>query len=132
MAGDAVAKRHELTLEADEPATIYGDRDALGIMVRNLVENAIKYTPPGGRISVGLTKLGSRPSILVQDTGPGIADAEKGRVLNRFYRIAGADSPGGGLGLAIVKWIADQHRADLSLSDVEPNGLRCTVTFQGA
>ncbi|MGA8260924.1 MAG: ATP-binding protein [Arenicellales bacterium] len=132
MAGDAVAKRHELTLEADEPTTIYGDRDALGIMVRNLVENAIKYTPPGGRISVGLTKLGSRPSILVQDTGPGIADAEKGRVLNRFYRIAGADSPGGGLGLAIVKWIADQHRADLSLSDVEPNGLRCTVTFQGA
>jgi len=130
MAADAVAKGQELTLETEEHVTIRGDRHALGIMVRNLIENAIKYTPSGGAISVALRRIGTRPAVEVKDNGPGIVDPEKDRVLNRFYRIAGGDSPGGGLGLAIVKWIADQHHADLSLSDAEPHGLRCTVTFR--
>jgi signal transduction histidine kinase len=73
-----------------------------------------------------------RPAVEVKDNGPGIAEPEKDRVLNRFYRIAGSDSPGGGPGLAIVKWIADQHHADLSLSDAEPHGLCCTVTFRSS
>lgn len=132
MGGDARARRQRLTLDAEDSLSVHGDRHALGIMIRNLVENAIKYTPPGGDISVALKAIDGRPSIRVGDTGPGITDADKGRVLNRFYRIAGSESPGGGLGLAIVKWIADQHHAELSLTDIAPHGLCCTVSFQAS
>jgi len=132
LAPEAIARGQELTLDASRRLVVRADRHALEIMVKNLVENAIKYTPAGSDIGVSLDTVEGRITIRVVDNGPGIHDADKERVLRRFYRIENSETTGSGLGLAIVKWIADRHGATLALSDVEPTGLRCTVTFPAA
>ena len=129
LAGDARARGQDLSVSAPESCTVAGDADALGILIRNLVENSIKYTPGGGRIELALESRDGRPVMIVRDNGPGIAGAEKERVLRRFYRLGGAEEPGSGLGLAIARWIAEQHHAELVLKDVDPHGLACEVIF---
>jgi signal transduction histidine kinase len=131
LAPGALARDQHVILHADQPMSVHGDRHAIGIMTRNLLENAIKYTPRGGNIEVSLDSEQGRASISVSDDGPGIADGEKERVLRRFYRINDGETTGSGLGLAIAKWISEQHSASLTLGDAEPHGLRCTVTFPG-
>ncbi len=128
---NAAARGQSLILDAETDVVVEGDIDALAMMVRNLVDNAIKYTPDAGTIRVTLRSDGTGRSIEVRDNGPGISDENKERVLERFYRVAGADNPGSGLGLAIARWIAECHRATLSLSDAKPSGLACTIRFQG-
>lgn len=130
LAPEAVARGQDLSLDAEEDLIVRGDRSALRAMVRNLVENAIKYSPPGADIRVLLGLQDSDPLIQVVDNGPGIPDSEKARVLERFYRLGGEQATGSGLGLAIATWVAEQHRARLSLCDVDPTGLCCTVRFQ--
>jgi two-component system sensor histidine kinase TctE len=98
---------------------IYGNPIMIKEMFNNLIDNAIKYTQEGGQITVEV-RHASRPGILlieVRDTGPGISDAEKPRVMERFYRILGSDVEGSGLGLAIVKEIAVQHGGKLEILD---------------
>jgi two-component system OmpR family sensor kinase len=110
----------------DEAATVAGDPDALAVLLRNLVENALRYTPAGGTVDVS-----TGPGWLeVRDTGPGIPEAERTRVFDRFYRGAETREPGTGLGLAIVKAIADRHGAAVALSDPAGGGLRVRVAFQ--
>jgi signal transduction histidine kinase len=94
--------------------------DSLRIMLGNLLDNALKYTPPGGSIEVGLD---THAVLSVADTGPGLSDEDKGRVFGRFVRVDKTGQSGSGLGLSIVKWVADAHQASLSLSDNQPNGL---------
>jgi signal transduction histidine kinase len=130
LAPFAVNKNHDLTVDYDDHVVINGNQEALAILVRNLVDNAIKYTPRGGVISAKLCMKSSSPVFSVSDSGPGIDDVEKERVLDRFYRTNKSSSFGSGLGLSIVKWIADQHFATVSLTDEQPTGLRCTVTFK--
>ncbi|HNU10344.1 MAG TPA: ATP-binding protein [Rubrivivax sp.] len=109
-------------VHADE-LEVQGDAQALAILVRNLVDNAIKYTPQGGRVDVELRRLASSPAaaaggaarLLVQDSGPGIPATELERVRDRFYRIPGSEVEGSGLGLAIVDAIAQAHGARLVL-----------------
>lgn len=109
--------------EADtERATVAGDADALRVLLRNLLDNAVKYTPAGGRVDVGLQRRGVTLCLDVEDSGPGIADAERERVFDRFYRVPGAAGAGNGLGLAIVKAIADVHGAALTLERGERLG----------
>ncbi|KAA3624193.1 MAG: sensor histidine kinase, partial [Proteobacteria bacterium] len=129
LAADAVARDQELSLDAAPGVLVRGDRDALEILVRNLVENAIRYTERSGAVTVSAHETDAGAEIVVEDTGPGIPDAEKERVLRRFYRLGNNGEIGSGLGLAIVKWVADRHGATLSLADVQPRGLRCTVAF---
>jgi len=129
LAGAAVARDQTLTFECLDQSVIRGDENALDIMLRNLVENSIKYTPAGGTISVTLKRISEGPAIQVEDNGPGIPDTEKQRVLQRFYRMTGSDGTGSGLGLAIAAWIAEQHQAELTLTDASPHGLICTVRF---
>jgi signal transduction histidine kinase len=130
----AAARHIELSLEAD-PVTVRGDREALRTLVRNLVDNAVRYTPQGGRVRVR-TRAGSRaagrtePALIeVEDSGPGIAPADRERVFDRFYRRAGSAEGGSGLGLAIVKAVADRHGAQVRLGDGPEGGLLVTVLF---
>jgi signal transduction histidine kinase len=105
----------------------------LETLVHNLVDNALRYTPPAGRVSVEVRSEDGSALLEVRDSGPGIPPEERARVFDRFYRMPGSAVGGSGLGLSIVKQIADAHRAEISLSDAdEGKGLRVTVRFKTA
>lgn len=119
-----------------QPAIVHADLDELGILVRNLVDNAIRYTPRGGRIDVSCNAgtSGERKvaTLRVADDGIGVPLDERPRVLDRFYRAsnAGAGGPGSGLGLALVARIAAGHGAALRLADgLDGRGLAVIVEF---
>jgi two-component system, OmpR family, sensor kinase len=120
----------DLGVAAAQPATVAGDPDALRTLLRNLVDNAVRYTPAGGRVDVTVESRAGAARLTVSDDGPGIPPEERKRVFDRFYRRAGTAPSGSGLGLAIVKAIADAHGATLSL-DAGPSGkgLAVSVTF---
>lgn len=95
---------------------IFGVPLLLREMIDNLVDNAIKYTPPGGRVTVRV-RVAPAWIVEVEDTGIGIAAEDRHRVFERFYRALGTDAEGSGLGLAIVREIADLHRVRIELLD---------------
>jgi two-component system phosphate regulon sensor histidine kinase PhoR len=102
----------------DVPIQILGDEEALGQMVTNLLDNALKYTPEGGRVWVQLRAEGQWAIVEVHDTGIGIEPAEQERIFERFYRVDKARSRelgGTGLGLSIVKHIARTHKGDVTV-----------------
>lgn len=118
----------DLGLLPGDAASVAGDPGELRTLLGNLVDNALRYTPAGGRVDVQVQRIGEEAVLTVSDTGPGIPAAERARVFDRFYRGADAAAPGSGLGLAIVKRIADRHRASIRLEDAElGRGLRVTV-----
>jgi two-component system OmpR family sensor kinase len=129
----ADARRIDLGLSQARPLAVSGDREALRTLLRNLIDNAVRYTEEGGRVDVTVEDGGSaaaRAQLAVTDTGPGIPPEERARVFDRFYRRAGAAPPGSGLGLAIVKAIADAHGATLTLTGgADGRGLRVIVSF---
>jgi signal transduction histidine kinase len=98
-------------------------------MVRNLVDNAARYTPEGGRVQVRTSATSAGAMLEVSDTGPGIPAADRARAFDRFYRRAAAPEGGSGLGLAIVKAIVERHGATIALGDAAGGGLRVTVEF---
>ena len=104
-----------------ESIEIAADKFALETLISNLLGNANKYTQQGGNIVVFIDDLGSEVCLRVEDNGPGIADAEKPRVFDRFYRVDGNDgalrAPGCGLGLTIVSHVADLHQATVEVKD---------------
>lgn len=126
----ALAQHKHITLEikADQPAVITGNPEALRIMFNNLVDNAIRYTPDGGRVDLAIALLERQARITVADNGPGIPEKDLTRVLDRFYRVPGTPSKGSGLGLAIVKQIATAHNAHITLSNAE-HGLDVQIIF---
>jgi two-component system OmpR family sensor kinase len=102
----------------------------LRILLSNLVDNAISYTPAGGRVDALALMVDGYPALRVSDTGPGIPMEDRLRVFDRFYRAEGSNVSGSGLGLSIVKNIADHHRATIHLNDNAPrSGLVVTVVF---
>ncbi|MFC0398363.1 ATP-binding protein [Paraburkholderia rhizosphaerae] len=125
----------DLGIEASEPAFVRGDAEALRVLFNNLIDNATKYTPGGGRVDVCLHVTDGHPVVQIADSGPGIPPEERERVFDRFYRVgAGAnrvrtDVAGSGLGLAIVRRIALQHDATVTLGEARAGGLLVTVTF---
>lgn len=121
------ADRHiDLGITEAQPAPISGDPEALRILLGNLIDNALRSTPNGGRIDVAVAPDGAQAHLTVLDSGPGITDADLVRVFDRFYRSASAPGGGSGLGLAIVRRIADLHHASVMLTNV-PNGLCATL-----
>lgn len=129
-----VAEDRGQTLQAEVggAVNIHGDRELLTQMVANLIENAISHCPAGTAITVGLVGDTAVSALYVADTGPGIPEAEREKVLRRFYRLeASRTTPGSGLGLALVRAVAELHGASLTLSDNHP-GLRVTVRFNAA
>jgi two-component system OmpR family sensor kinase len=130
MAGVAAARQIDLGLHHADEASVAGQPDALVILLRNLVDNAIKYTPSGGTVDLEVRRVGGRTVLCVEDSGPGIAPEERERVFSRFYRVPGSEAGGSGLGLAIIKSIAERHGATLALEQSERlGGLRVRVDF---
>lgn len=126
----AQARGSTLELQADEQATLQGDPAALAVLLRNLVDNALRYTPAGGRVEVHLSREDGGVLLRVDDSGPGIPAAERERVFERFVRgSSAAPETGSGLGLAIVRSIALRHGAALALGDSPAGGLRVEVVF---
>jgi signal transduction histidine kinase len=113
-------------------STLVGHRFGVLTLLRNLVANAVRYSPPGGRVEVVTQTVGSEVRIVVDDSGPGIPQAERGRVFCRFVRLGHGDVDGVGLGLSIVRAVVIAHGATCELSDSPLGGLRVTTTFKGA
>ena len=130
----AASRGTELALVADAPLHVGGDALALGLLVRNLVDNAVRYSPNGTRVDVSVaneSSAGGRAAVLrVDDAGPGIPEAERARVFDRFYRRASSAAEGSGLGLAIVRSVAEAHGANVSLETSPLGGLRVEVRFR--
>jgi two-component system, OmpR family, sensor kinase len=127
----AQAKRIDIGLASAEPSLlVHGQAEPLHIMLRNLLDNAVKYTPEDGQVDISLAMLEGAPVLAVEDSGPGIPETERERVFDRFYRAADVRAPGSGLGLAIVKAIAGRHGATVRLGRSDKlGGLKAEVRF---
>ncbi len=127
----AAEKRVDLGLAREADVRVRGDPASLAILLSNLLDNALRYTPAGGRIDVAVDRDDDGGAVLVvADDGPGIPADERERVFDRFFRGADAGTAGSGLGLSIVKRIADAHGATIALGDPPAGtGLVVTVRF---
>jgi len=137
MVGEVAAKFFDRALQSNidlgvevEPVTILADPALIDDLLSNLVDNALKYTPAGGRVTVSTGRNNGKAYLAVEDTGPGIPEAERQRVRQRFYRLPNAPGHGSGLGLAIVDEIAQLYRATLDIGAGASNrGARVRVEF---
>jgi two-component system sensor histidine kinase TctE len=133
LALPAVDKEIDLALEAPDEALVPGQALMLHELASNLVDNAIRYTPRGGTVLLRVRVQAGSVVLEVQDSGPGIPEAEREKVFTPFYRMVAtmeANPSGTGLGLAIVRDIAALHKADLVLDRADgATGLKITVTF---
>lgn len=131
-----LARGHRLEVGQLEPRTVSGDPDRLKQLLLILVDNAIRYTPPGGRVVVGMRHSGGDVvEIVVRDSGVGISGKDLPRVFERFYRADPARSrdPGGtGLGLPIARWIVAEHSGTVELTSVEGQGTTATLRLPAA
>jgi len=132
-AAHVLAMQKGLRLTSEDqlpPITVNGDDEMLKRMLLNLIDNAVKYTPPGGQISVGLRTQNGHARIVVTDTGIGIPAADQPRIFDRFYRVDKARSRalgGAGLGLSISRWIVEGHSGSLSVESAPDRGSAFTV-----
>ncbi|UHD18167.1 sensor histidine kinase [Thiocapsa bogorovii] len=128
----AAEKGQSLTLRLDGPAQVMGDRDLLFQALVNLVDNAIKYTPPRGTIALAVASREDGVILTIRDSGPGIPPEARERVLDRFVRLDDSRStPGSGLGLSLVKAALDLHQASIALGG-DADGLLVTIRFRDA
>ncbi|WP_158745928.1 HAMP domain-containing sensor histidine kinase, partial [Acidisphaera sp. L21] len=127
----APAEERCLTLSFELPYTVpvHGDRDLIGQAVVNLLDNALKFSPPGGSVRLSAERPEGSVVLVVQDSGPGIPAADRARATERFFRGETArQTPGSGLGLALVEAVAQLHGGSLMLEDAEP-GLRAVLSL---
>jgi two-component system sensor histidine kinase QseC len=117
QAGGALARDIRLELEDRTHQLVAGNTELLRTLLRNLVDNALRYTPPGGQVLVAIDQEHDRVRLSVRDSGPGIPVDQRALALKRFHRLAGQEIAGSGLGLSIVARIADLHGARLELGD---------------
>jgi signal transduction histidine kinase len=122
----------DLGMVRDEAAVVMAKPSDIRMLVDNLIDNAVRYTPSGGRVDVGVSQQDGEPAISVVDSGPGIAPELLPRVFDRFFRVAGQDIEGSGIGLSIVKAIAEREGARVELANRREGGLVATVTFSRA
>ena len=128
----AQAKKIDLGMVGEEVANLRVSEIDLKTLLKNLLDNAIHYTPEGGKIDLHIRRAMGKTILQIQDTGPGIPEVERERVFDPFYRILGNDEVGSGLGLSIVKAIADRLGAEVTLQYVneqEKTGLSVVVEF---
>ena len=124
----------DVRLEVDtlEQVEVDGDPDRLKQLLLNLVDNALRYTPPGGAVSLGLVRQGDQVILRVADTGPGIPPEHQARIFDRFYRVdqpRSRDAGGSGLGLAICRWIAEAHGGQIEVTSQPGAGSTFTVVL---
>jgi two-component system sensor histidine kinase QseC len=130
LAPTTLAKDIELGLDAPESCIVRGREGLINILVRNLVENAIRHTPNGGKIDVSVHASGGNTTLTISDNGPGIPAEEREYVFERFYRSQDNEQIGTGLGLSMVKRIIEIHNAEIHLSDSSLGGLQVEVQFE--
>jgi signal transduction histidine kinase len=119
-------------VDVDAGVQVAVDTEGLRILARNLIDNAIHYSPAGSVVRVSGRRTPAGGLLQVVDQGPGIPEPDRERVFDRFYRRAAAADGGSGLGLAIVKAIADRHHAHVRLDDAPDGGLQVSVAFPHA
>jgi two-component system, OmpR family, sensor histidine kinase TctE len=137
LAGDVAARYIDRSLQCDidlgvdvQPASVVADPSLLDDLLSNLVDNALKYTPAGGSVTVCTGTIDGRPCLSVEDTGPGIPEAERRLVRQRFYRLPNSVGHGSGLGLAIVDEIAQLYDGTLTIdAGADGIGTRVTIRF---
>jgi signal transduction histidine kinase len=123
----ADARDIDLGVNSCAAVTIHGEINSLRMLLGNLVDNALRYSPPGGRVDVDLAMDTADAVLSVSDSGPGIPAAERERVFERFHRLAGSETPGSGLGLAIVRQVANLHGGRVELDSAPAGGLLVRV-----
>lgn len=123
------AGQTDLGLVASTDVDVLGNTDELYILIDNLLGNAIRYTPSGGRIDVALETVNGALQLSITDTGPGLPPAELERVFEPFHRVAGEEKVGSGLGLAIVRRIAQRYQLTVKLENIPDGGLRALVQW---
>ena len=110
LAPKAIGKHQSLEFDASQPCTIPGNETLLAVLVRNLVDNAVRYSPLAARIRVDVQQQNGQVVLRVEDSGPGLDDADRQRLGERFFRVTGSLESGSGLGWSIVRRIAAVHR----------------------
>ncbi|MEN8179840.1 MAG: ATP-binding protein [Pseudomonadota bacterium] len=133
LSAAALQKGLEVELIGEGPIHIHGNQELTGILLSNLIRNAIHATPAPGRIQVTISENPTGPCLEIEDTGPGIPEPERQKIFERFYRLPGNTTPGSGLGLSIVEAIIRVHAGAISISAPEHNsGLIVTVQYPSA
>ena len=125
----AIAKNIDLGYEGDERAPMFGESALIGELILNLADNAIKYSPAGSIITLGVRVEEGAMRLILEDDGPGIPEEDRQGVFERFVRLQNSSAEGCGLGLAIVREIASRHGATVTLGDAQEGGLRVEVVF---
>jgi two-component system sensor histidine kinase QseC len=130
LGAQIIARNIDFSFESPGPAIVSGHAEWLRVLIRNLVDNAVRYTPEGGTVTVRIERQNGRLTLAVSDSGPGIPAAQRSAVLQRFHRLDQGGQPGSGLGLAIVARIAELHAAQLYLgTSPMTKGLDIRVQF---
>lgn len=130
LAPAALEKNVHIELAEGDDIAVRGLPALLRILLRNLIDNAVRHTPTDTLVTVQVSKIDEKPCISVTDNGPGLPQEELVRISQRFYRPLGTAASGSGLGLSIVQRIAEIHGAKLQISPADTNtGLRVTIAF---
>lgn len=124
FSAQAEARSIDLGVGTCEPLSVSGEAASLRVLLRNLIDNALRYCPPGARVDVELQREADTALLSVSDNGPGIPAEARERVFERFQRLAGAEVTGSGLGLAIARQVATLHGGTIRLADAPGGGLR--------
>ncbi|RJF96160.1 ATP-binding protein [Noviherbaspirillum saxi] len=128
----ASSRNVEIRLGDVADISVSGNAEALRIMIRNLIDNAVRYAPHDGTVAIAISFENARVMLTVEDSGPGISEENRLRVFDRFYRVPGTSAGGSGLGLAIVKAIADRHDATVHLGHSRLGGLKVDIMMSAA
>ncbi|MBN9242261.1 MAG: sensor histidine kinase [Mesorhizobium sp.] len=132
LADEALRKGIDVSFTGPDAALVLGDRTMIQEMVVNLVDNALRYTPSPGQVSVEVRAAPAGVVLVVEDSGPGIAPAERDKVFERFYRVLGTQATGSGLGLAIVREVVQAAQGSIELGSSAAGGLRVEVRLPAA
>jgi two-component system sensor histidine kinase QseC len=129
LAPQALHKRQTIEVDAVDACAVTGDATLLALLVRNLVDNAIRYSPPGAKIRIAVADVDAQVRLLVEDSGQGMSTQDMQRFGERFFRVTGSGQSGSGLGASIVMRIADAHGAFVQASTSPLGGLAVTLTW---
>ena len=130
LAPQALSKQQLIDVDASNPCTVQGDATLLSVMVRNLVDNAIRYSPPGAIVKIAVSPETSAVRLTVEDSGPGMSPTDMERIGERFFRVVGSGQDGSGLGWSIARRIAAVHQAVVRVAKSDLlEGLSVEVRF---
>ena len=116
LAPSAIARHQTLGLDAPATCPVRGDETLLAVLLRNLIDNALRYSPDGAEVRIVVQPAGDQVLLQVDDSGPGMTEADRQRLGERFFRVLGSSQGGSGLGWSIVRRIAEAHRATIALT----------------